>query len=85
MVTSVLIFVLTGIMSLNGLSFKSARPEPQPCASGSCGAEFKNLLFKKYHFREVKIKEIRQTYPTANQSPDGQYPREKICDVKSCC
>lgn len=25
------------------------------------------------------------TYPTANQSPDGQYPNEKICDVKLCC
>ena len=25
------------------------------------------------------------TYPTASQSPEGQYPKEKICDVKSCC
>lgn len=25
------------------------------------------------------------TYPTASQSPVGQYPREKICELKSCC
>lgn len=28
---------------------------------------------------------VHVTYPTANHSPVGQYPNEKICDVKSCC
>ena len=32
----------------------------------------------------LKVILIR-TYPTASQSPEGQYPKEKICDVKSCC
>ena len=25
------------------------------------------------------------THPTASQSPDGQYPSENICELKSCC
>ena len=24
-------------------------------------------------------------YPTASQSPEGEYPSENICELKSCC
>ena len=46
-----------------------------------------NILFYHNHFTHLPPSHPHTltTHPTASHSPVGQYPSEKICELKSCC